>query len=152
MCVAGRISGRNSPESCGSATMGAVGHPTIASFKHEKLRRLRVQAGHTQAAMAERLGISAWSYQTWESGQHTPRPDRLVELVAILGCELTDLVDAPETLADYRTLAGYTQADLADKVGVSRVTVAQWEAGALPIAPKHHNTLTALLNVDVADL
>jgi len=93
-----------------------------------------------------------WSYQTWESGQHTPRPDRLVELVAILGCELTDLVDAPKTLADYRTLAGYTQADLANKMGVSRVTVAQWEAGALPIASKHHDTLTALLNVDVADL
>lgn len=40
-----------------------------------------------------------------------------------------------ETLISLRSLAGLTQTGLADALGISRATVARWEAGTTPIPP-----------------
>ncbi len=131
---------------------GGVVHPTISSFKAGELRVRRIRAGLTQLAAAEQLGVSAWTVRQWEAGNHTPRAERLPELARVLGCEPSDLVEAPTNLADYRTLAGLTQSDLAAQLGVSRMTVAQWESGLMPIAPRHHERLAAALGITVETL
>ena len=131
---------------------GSVAHPTISSFNADELRRRRIRAGLTQLAAAEQLGVSAWTVQQWEAGNHTPRAERLPELARVLGCEPSDLVEAPSKLADYRTLAGLTQAALATQLGVSRMTVAQWESGLMPIAVRHHERLAAALGIPVDTL
>ena len=41
------------------------------------------------------------------------------------------------TLEAARTNAGYTQAELADKLKVSRATVNAWECGRAPMKPHH---------------
>ncbi len=131
---------------------GSVAHPTISSFNADELRRRRIRAGLTQLAAADELGVSAWTVRQWEAGNHTPRAERLPELARVLGCEPSDLVEAPTTLADYRTLAGLTQADLATQLGVSRMAVAQWESGLMPIAARHHERLAAALGIPVETL
>ena len=132
--------------------MGPVGRPSLTSFRPDELRRRRIHAGLTQEAAAELLGVSRWTYRHWEGGQHTPLAERLPEIAAVLDCDPHDLVDAPETLAELRTVAGLTQADVAAGLGVSRHTVGAWEQGLMPIAPKHHGALAAMLHIAVDDL
>ena len=132
--------------------MGDVGHPTITSFRADELRRRRIHAGLTQQAAAKRMGVSAWTFRQWELGHHAPRAERLPVLAAVLSCDPSDLVAPPQTLADLRTLAGRTQADLAKILGVSRVVVSQWEQGLMPVAAKHHTALATALGVPTEDL
>lgn len=132
--------------------MGDVGRPSIASFRPDELRRRRVHAGLTQETAAERLGVSRWTYRHWEGGKHTPSAERLPQIAAAFGCDVADLVAAPVTLADYRTLAGLTQADVADHLGVARVTVAAWEQGQMPVAVKHREALAGVFRISVDQL
>ncbi|MFU2223405.1 helix-turn-helix domain-containing protein [Streptococcus pluranimalium] len=48
-----------------------------------------------------------------------------------------------------RKEAGLTQKELADKVGVIRRSVGNWESGYCRINPEHTETLAALFNVSV---
>jgi transcriptional regulator with XRE-family HTH domain len=48
-----------------------------------------------------------------------------------------------------RDSKGWTQATLADKVGVHRVTVAQWERGAKQPEKRSLVALSAILGVDL---
>ena len=132
--------------------MGTVGRPAMTSFRHDELRRRRIHAGLTQEAAAELLGVSRWTYRHWEGGQHAPLAERLPDIAAALDCDPHDLVDPPTTLAEYRTVAGLTQADVAGQLGVTRYTVGAWEQGLMPIAAKHHGALAAVLRVSVDEL
>ncbi len=134
------------------ATMGTVGRPSMTAFRHDELRRRRIHAGLTQEAAAELLGVSRWTYRHWEGGQHAPLAERLPQIAAALDCDVADLVEPPTTLADYRTVSGLTQADVADRLGVSRYTVAAWEQGRMPIAAKHHDPLAVVLGLAVDEL
>jgi transcriptional regulator with XRE-family HTH domain len=58
----------------------------------ENLRRLREQAGLTQAEMANRARVPFRSYQNWEAGSREPRIKALVSLAAAFGVSLDDLV------------------------------------------------------------
>jgi transcriptional regulator with XRE-family HTH domain len=42
---------------------------------------------------------------------------------------------SPTELKEWRKTLGYTQVEAAEKLGVSRVTVQNWEGGATPIPP-----------------
>ncbi len=132
--------------------MGSMGRPSVDSFRPDELRRRRVHAGLTQEAAAGLLGVSRWTYRHWEGGQHTPLAERLPEIATVLGCDPHDLVDAPTTLADFRTVVGLTQSDVAERLGVSRHTVAAWEQGRMPISPKHHGALAVVLHIAMDDL
>lgn len=61
-------------------------------------------------------------------------------------------IAAPNRIRDLRVRAGLTQDVLADLVGVSRSSLARWEAGEL--APRRYNArlLAKRLGVSVADL
>ena len=127
--------------------MGSVGRPSMTAFRPDELKRRRIHAGLTQEAAAELLGVSRWTYRHWEGGQHAPLAQRLPGIAEMLDCDVVDLVSMPTTLAEYRTVAGLTQADVAARLGVSRHTVAAWEQGHMPIAAKHHEALAAALGL-----
>lgn len=60
----------------------------------------RLDAGLTQAAVAEKLGVKAASVCQWETGKTLPKTSRLREIAALYGCtvaELLDEGDAPES-------------------------------------------------------
>lgn len=56
----------------------------------------RSKAGLSQAAVAEKLGISSASVCQWETGKNLPRADKLPEIAALYGCTVDELL-ADET-------------------------------------------------------
>lgn len=57
----------------------------------ERLRQLRKQAGLSQKALAERLGISGPAVAQWEMGRHRPDMRWLPKLSSLLNCQPSDL-------------------------------------------------------------
>lgn len=58
----------------------------------ERLHALREQAGLSQAALAEKLGIAQRTYSQWERRPVALRHDQLVALADALGIALSELV------------------------------------------------------------
>lgn len=56
-----------------------------------RLRQLRKQAGLSQKALAERLGISGPAIAQWETGRHRPDTRWLPKLASLLNCQPSDL-------------------------------------------------------------
>jgi len=61
------------------------------SFESKSLRQLRLRAGLTPQQLAERIGVTRYTIQTWEKGQHAVRKPWLGKLAAALGCSVVDL-------------------------------------------------------------
>jgi DNA-binding XRE family transcriptional regulator len=61
----------------------------------QRLYELREAANITQAAIAERLGVSQRTYSDWERGTVAFTPSRLQELAGILGIDVADLLGSP---------------------------------------------------------
>lgn len=58
------------------------------------IRELRKKAGLTQVELAQLLGFKSTSViSMWESGDRTPRTDKLPELARILHCSINDLFE-----------------------------------------------------------
>ena len=51
-------------------------------------------------------------------------------------------------LREWRVLRGYSQAELAQKIGVNRATLHRWESGLSKPFPKHLKALSTALKVD----
>lgn len=72
----------------------------------ERLHTLREQAGLSQAAVAQKLGIAQRSYSAWEREPVALRHDQLVTLAAALGISLAELLG--DTAAQKRGSGGPT--------------------------------------------
>ena len=59
------------------------------------LKAARVNAGLTQAAAAEKLGIGESTLQQWETGKRCPRADRMGEICDLYGCSTDDIIFLP---------------------------------------------------------
>ena len=66
------------------------------AFEPDKLRRLRLKAGWTQAELARRAGLHRIEVVRLESGQRNPRLATLEALASALGRALTSLLDEPQ--------------------------------------------------------
>lgn len=53
-----------------------------------RIRDIRKRAGLTQGVLGERLGVTASSVSSYESGEYTPSPDCLVAIAKIGGVSL----------------------------------------------------------------
>jgi transcriptional regulator with XRE-family HTH domain len=58
------------------------------------LRQLRLRAGLTEQALADRLGVTCHAIQAWERGQRAIRAGWDLKLAEALGCSVTDLLQA----------------------------------------------------------
>lgn len=58
----------------------------------QTLRRLRVAAGLSQAALAAKSGLSLRSIQNWEQGHRVPRVQTLLALAGTLGVSVDSLL------------------------------------------------------------
>lgn len=103
-----------------------------------RLRLLRNSRGMSQAVLATKLGIKKPQISRWENQAMPPRPDTIVKLANALGASPEDLwrsePTASEGAADIgkririlRTQQQLSLHELARLVGVSHVTVSQWE-------------------------
>lgn len=56
------------------------------------LRTQLRRAGISQAAFAEKMGVTRASVNYWISGARIPRLDTVITITEILGCQLSDLL------------------------------------------------------------
>ena len=57
----------------------------------------RLKSGLSQAAAAERLGVSAPSVSQWETGITQPKTDKLLEIASLYGCTVDELLSSSAT-------------------------------------------------------
>lgn len=87
-----------------------------------RLQQLRTSAGLNQAEVAERIGVSAASVSSWEKGSARPQHDHMEKLAAILGVEISDLLedDPPDGPPDgLRELVERSREQIARAMGIS---------------------------------
>ena len=60
----------------------------------ENLRKLREEAGLTQAEIAKKAGVPFRSYQNWEAGSREPRIQGLAALAAALRVTVDQLISS----------------------------------------------------------
>jgi len=76
----------------------------VATFG-ENLKRLRLERGITQEALAERLKLKRQTtVSAWEKGRRTPKPSTIKRIAAQVGCDPAELLEGVET--DYDRLRG----------------------------------------------
>lgn len=61
------------------------------------IRRLRMQHGLSQRALAERLNVSFQAISKWESGRNYPDIETIVRLSRLFGVTLDELTGADES-------------------------------------------------------
>ena len=52
------------------------------------IRKLRTQLGLTQSEVANKCGVSLYTYQLWERGNNKPNPENLKKLKKVLKVEV----------------------------------------------------------------
>ena len=62
-------------------------------MKMIKIKELRLSVGLTQSELADKLNVLQSTVAMWESGDNTPRTEKLPELAENLKCEISDLFD-----------------------------------------------------------
>ncbi|WP_281920342.1 helix-turn-helix domain-containing protein [Nocardia cyriacigeorgica] len=88
----------------------------IRRFDPARLRARREAMGLSRAAVAQQCGVSERLIYSYEHGERSPSPERLVRLAVVLDCEIAALSGVrygQETLVDLRYAAGLTVVELA---------------------------------------
>ena len=109
-----------------------------------KMRRLR---GLTTHQASEQVGVAESVWKAWETEQSIPSEKRLLSLTTILGCSIGDILSPPESLRDWRRVAGLTQNEVAQKIGVASSLVGDWENKIAPVHPRHRRRLAEALGI-----
>ena len=96
----------------------------------ERLKAWRSERGLEQRDVAEMLGVRPATYGRWEREQKRPAIKLMPGVLMLLGPGSSATQQTPpERLLSARQLLGLTQAALAEKLGVDRTTVGDWERG-----------------------
>lgn len=113
----------------------------------DELRTMREWAGLSQAELAQRLGAGVATVNAWERGAK-PVPGYRRGQVRQALAERKPPEPAPvaaEMLLAERDRTGMTQAELADRLGVSQVTISAWERGARPVPAELRDRVREML-------
>jgi len=119
------------------------------------LRRLRQQAGLTQAELANLVRVrDAARVGAWKRGDEQPSPGnvpRLAEALGVRAAELFDVSDGP-CLAIMRRIADLTLMELAGNAGMAYARCQRLEKGLLSPTDDDAAGLAAALGVEVIDV
>lgn len=112
------------------------------ALKPDEIRTSRIEAGLTQAELAERFGVSQTTISSWETGKGIPSDEDLKVLGHILlpdvgrqrpaegeAPESTSLQQYGDWIAAARAKKNFTRAQLAQRAGVSVPAVYSIETG-----------------------
>jgi transcriptional regulator with XRE-family HTH domain len=115
-------------------TKGPQRLPKSGEWIPDWLHKSRKSANITQAALAEKLGVSQPQVSFWESGESQPSDETLQKISAILGAELpAEISKAGFDLAGWvrleRERIGLSQSQLAEKASISPLTIYFIERG-----------------------
>ena len=116
---------------------------------HEKLKVLRKKKGLTQKSLSNILNISQSAYARWEQGMREPNFEKLSMLACIFDVSIDYLLSenleiSKESylklkeeknnlfsvrLKELRLQHGFSQEELAEKIGIKRNSYSDWENG-----------------------
>ncbi len=84
----------------------------MAELFAKRLAELRVKAGLTQTALAQKAGISQQAISNWEEGHREPSWSNVVALAEALGVDCSAFLEKPKTVT--RPGRGRPRKDQAD--------------------------------------
>ncbi|KDP00388.1 helix-turn-helix domain-containing protein [Mycobacterium avium subsp. hominissuis] len=117
----------------------AMADNTADFFSAKAFRLACEQAGITKKAIAAQLGVTPTTLSSLLNGRSTPSMKLLTRMVDFFGGSLADFLEMPPRqqweLKHYRVAAGFTQAALAQELGVTPSAVSGWELGKYPPGP-----------------
>jgi transcriptional regulator with XRE-family HTH domain len=100
------------------------------------------------ASAANQLCVDPGTLARWEKGQRQPEGKYLAKVYSFLG---EDPRPVPATPGDWvrrqREAVGWSQRDLARRLGVYPTTVERWELGQRRPSPEHVSKMGSLLGV-----
>ena len=121
---------------------------------HEKLKVLRKKKGLTQQEVADKIGINRPSYSNWEKGRREPSFENLSMLACIFDVSIDFLLSEyleiskerylkfkkekkeeekqqvfSVRLKELRLQHGFSQEELAEKIGIKQNSYSDWENG-----------------------
>jgi transcriptional regulator with XRE-family HTH domain len=96
------------------------------------------------------LGVKPATYGRWERDQKRPAIKLVPRVLTLLGPEPSATQNSlpGERLVSARQLLGLTQAGLAEKLGVDRGTIGDWERGVRLPSEERLAAVEALLSPD----
>ncbi len=110
-------------------------------FSASAFKRVCDRAGRelgltTKKAIAAELDVTPTTLSSLLNGRSTPSLKLLTRMVEVFGGELADYLDMPPRqsweLKHYRIASGWTQAALAQELGIAPSAVSGWELGKYP--------------------
>jgi len=129
--------------------------PPVRGFNRSALSRLRQEAQLTIPELGIRAGIAPSGLSRWESGAASPTPECLRRVADALGLSTADFVDTPpdeRTLADLRSLAGFSQRSLCKHLGIPFKTLARIENGQIDLDPERAQVMARTFSVTIPEL
>lgn len=129
--------------------------PAVRGFNRHTLSRRRHEANLTIAELGLRADVTGSVLSRWETGRASPTPELLRRVAEAIGLSTTEFVDTPaeeRTLADLRSLAGYSQRALARRLGVPLKALTKLEHGFIDLDENRARALAMVLDVSVAEL
>ena len=123
-----------------------------------RLKELRKAKKLTQKELAEETDIPYRTLQRWENGESQIKPEKAeklanffgVSIAHLLGYEDNDFEKANQNrLKELRKEKALTQADLAELLEVTKMTISNWENGVSSIKSDRLKKLCEIFDVDV---
>ena len=113
----------------------------------ERLRAWRLERGLEQRDLAAMLGVRPATGGRWERDQKRPAIQLMPGVLMLLGPRASaNPKSMPDRLRSARQLLGLSQAGLAEKLGVDRGTVGDWERGVRLPSEERLEAVEALLS------
>ena len=96
----------------------------------DHLRKRRLDLGLLQKDLAKQLGVDTASIGNWESNEVQPMVHCLPAILTFLGHNpLPEAADLIGKMKRLRSTLGFSQEQLAQKLGIDESTIAGWERG-----------------------
>lgn len=97
---------------------------------------LRKRQNMTQQELAIQVGVTVTTISKWENGESgTETIRRFARLCEVLCCDIEEVVNVTQNeemaprIADLRKQRGLSQRSLAEAIGATEITIANWERG-----------------------
>ena len=114
----------------------------------ERLKAWRLERRLEQRDVAAMLGVRPATVGRWERNQKRPAIQFMPGVLMLLGPDSFEPPKSlPERLLSARQLLGLSQAGLAEKLGVDRWTVGDWERGVRLPSEERRAAVEALLSL-----
>jgi transcriptional regulator with XRE-family HTH domain len=129
-----------------------VSRRILRGFSREAFVEQRDKAKCSRADLARLADISVGAVFAWETGTATPQVDTLLKVAEALSVPIGTFIDLDENdryLGDLRVLAGLTQPQLAQKVGMSTTSLGTLERGEARLKDEVAQKLAAALGCTV---